>query len=110
FVVIGRSGGATLLVPEYEAEEAAAIWPGDIRTFPAIRLDGPPAGQEIERHLRDLARELGATGGVVGYEGSFESIAPASIHGEPNAVAAPTQAPIRGTIQTGRLHAFTQPL
>ena len=33
-VVIGRSGGATLLVPEYEAEEAAAVWPGDIRTFP----------------------------------------------------------------------------
>src|ERR1700751_5233375 len=68
FVVIGRSGEATLLVPDYEAAEAAAIWSGDMRTFPAIRLDGPPAGQEIERHLRDLARELGATGGVVGYE------------------------------------------
>ena len=89
FVVIGRSGGATLMIPDYEAEEAAAIWPGDIRTFPAIRFDGPATGVEIQRHLRDLARELGAAGGTIGYEGSFESIAPASIHGEPNAVAAP---------------------
>ena len=110
FVVIGRSGGGTLLVPDYEAEEAGAIWPGEIRTFPAIRLDGPPAGQEIQRHLGDLARELGAAGGVVGYEGSFESIAPGSIHGEPNAVAAPTQALIRATFETERLHDFTESL
>jgi Xaa-Pro aminopeptidase len=110
FVVIGRSGGGSLLVPEYEAEEAAATWPGEIRTFPAIRLDGPPAGQEIARHLGDLAHELGATGGVVGYEGSFESIAPGSIHGEPNAVAAPTQALIRAAFETERLHDFTETL
>ena len=75
-VVIGRSGGGSLLVPEYEAAEAAAVWPGDIRTFPAIRNDGPPTGAEIARHLGELAREHGAGGGVVGFEGSFESIAP----------------------------------
>jgi Xaa-Pro aminopeptidase len=110
FVVVGRAGGATLLVPEYEAEEASAVWTGEIRTFPAIRLDGPPAGEEIGRHLRDLARELGATGGTIGYEGSFESIAPGSIHGEPNAVAAPTQALIRTTFETEQLHDFTEAL
>jgi Xaa-Pro aminopeptidase len=110
FVVFGQAGGATLMIPDYEAEEAALIWPGDIRTFPAIRFDGAATAQEIERHLRDLARELGAQGGVVGYEGSFESIAPASIHGEPNAVAAPTQALIRSTFATDRLHDFTEPL
>lgn len=109
-VVIGRSGGGTLLLPEYEAEEAAAIWSGDVRTFPAIRFDGPSTGAEIERHLRELAAELGATGGQIGYEGSFESIAPASIHGEPNAVAAPTQALIKTTFGTDRLHDFSEPL
>ena len=62
FVVIGRSGGATLMIPDYEAEEAAAIWQGDIRTFPAIRNDGPPTGAEIQRHLRELAGEHGASG------------------------------------------------
>jgi Xaa-Pro aminopeptidase len=110
FAVVGQSGGATLMIPDYEAEEAAAIWPGDIRTFPAIRFDGAQTGQEIERHLRDLARELGGEGGVVGYEGSFESIAPASIHGEPNAVAAPTQALISTTFAAERLQDFTEPL
>jgi Xaa-Pro dipeptidase len=102
-VVIGRSGGASLLVPEYEAEEAAAVWAGDIRTFPAIRNDGPPTGAEIARHLGELAREHGASGGVVGFEGSFESIAPGSMFGEPNAVGLPSQALYKAAFQTERL-------
>lgn len=102
-VVIGRSGGASLLVPEYEAEEAAAVWAGDIRTFPAIRNDGPATGAEITRHLADLAREHGASGGVVGFEGSFESIAPGSMFGEPNAVGLPTQALLKATFATEQL-------
>src|SRR3954463_13732040 len=57
FVVVGRAGRATLLVPEYEAAEVAETWRGDVRTFPAIRNDGPAPGSEIERPLRDLAAE-----------------------------------------------------
>ena len=110
FVVIGRSGGATLLVPEYEAEEASASWPGDIRTFPAIRNDGPAPGAEITRHLGDLAREHGAAGGVIGFEGSFESVAPGSIHGEPNAVGLPTQALLKAAFGSERLADFSEPL
>jgi Xaa-Pro dipeptidase len=110
FVVIGRGGGATLMVPEYETEEAEAVWHGDIRTFPAIRNDGPAPGAEISRHLRDLAREHGATGGAIGFEGSFESVAPGSIHGEPNAVGLPTQALLKATFETDRLVDFTEPL
>ena len=109
-VVVGRAGGATLLVPEYEADEAAEVWRGDIRTFPAIRNDGPPPGVEIERHLRELAAEHGAAGGVVGYEGSFEAIAPGSIHGEPNAVALPTQGLIKRTFGTEQLQDVTETL
>jgi Xaa-Pro dipeptidase len=102
-VVIGRSGGASLLVPDYEAEEASLVWHGDIRVFPAIRNDGPQTGAEIARHLGELAREHGATGGVVGFEGSFESIAPGSMFGEPNAVGLPTQALLKATFATDRL-------
>jgi Xaa-Pro dipeptidase len=109
-VVVGRAGGATLLVPEYEASEAAEVWHGEIRTFPAIRNDGPAPGAEVERHLRELAAEHDAAGGVVGYEGSFESIAPGSIHGEPNAVALPTQALLKRAFATERLHDFTETL
>ncbi len=109
FVVIG-AGGATLMLPDYEVDEAAEIWTGDIRSFPAIRNDGPPTGEVIVGHLRDLAAEHGAAGGVVGYEGSFESIAPASIHGEPNAVALPTQGLIKTSFSTERLHDMTETL
>lgn len=109
-VVVGRTGEATLLVPEYEAEEAADVWEGDIRTFPAIRFDGPAPGTEIERHLRDLAREHGAAGEAVAFEGSFETLAPASIHGEPNAVALPTQNLLKHAFGTDRLVDITEPL
>jgi Xaa-Pro aminopeptidase len=108
-VVIG-GGGATLLIPDYETDEASEIWSGDIRTFPAIRNDGPATGAVIDRHLRELAAEHDATGGTIGYEGSFEAIAPASIHGEPNAVALPTQALIRATFSTERLADVTEML
>jgi len=109
FVVIGP-GGATLMLPDYEESEAAEIWDGDIRTFPAIRHDGPPTGAVISGHLSDLAAEHSALGGVIGFEGSFESIAPASIHGEPNAVALPTQALIKAAFKTERLADFTEAL
>jgi Xaa-Pro aminopeptidase len=110
FVVIGRSGGATLLVPDYEVDEAAAVWSGDIRAFPAIRNDGPPTGAEIARLLGELAREHAATGGAIGFEGSFESVAPGSMFGEPNAVGLPTQALIKTTFGTERLVDFSESL
>jgi Xaa-Pro dipeptidase len=109
-VVVPREGPASLLVPEYEADEAAAVWGGDIRTFPAIRNDGPAPGERIQQLLTELADEHGVRGAAVGFEGSFESIAPASIHGEPNAVALPTQALIRETFVTEQLVDVTETL
>src|SRR4051794_11678391 len=79
-VVVPRGGAPTLLVPDYEAPEAQERWSGDLGTFPAIRHDGPAPGAAIAAHLERLARQHGVHGGRIGYEGSFESIAPASIH------------------------------
>ena len=47
--VVPRAGPATLLIPEYEAAEAAGYWQGDVRTFPAIRFDGPLPATEFAR-------------------------------------------------------------
>ena len=102
-VVVPREGPASLLIPEYEAPEAAGSWQGDIRTFPAIRFDGPLPATEIPRLLGELAAEHGLAGGAIGYEGSYEAAAPAQIDGEPNAVAAPTMALIRSAFQTETL-------
>lgn len=102
-VVVPRQGPATLLVPEYEAEEARARWPGDIRTFPAIRIYRPTAATEIPRLLAELAAEHGVTGAPVGYEGSYEAVAPAQIDGEPNAVARPTIELVKSAFETDDL-------
>jgi Xaa-Pro dipeptidase len=102
-VLVPRQGPATLLIPEYEAPEAGGYWQGDIRTFPAIRFDGPAAATEIPRLLGELAAEHGLAGGAIGYEGSYESAAPAQIDGEPNAVAAPTMSLIRTVFGTETL-------
>jgi len=85
--VVPAVGRPALLIPEYEAHEAPPSWTGDLLTFPAIRFDGPSAATEIPRLLRELVHELGLRGAVVGYEGSFEAVAPPQIDGEPNTVA-----------------------
>jgi Xaa-Pro aminopeptidase len=100
--VVPREGAATLLIPEYEAHEAR-FWQGDVRTFPAIRFDGPLPATEIPRLLKELSAEHGLAGGAIGFEGSYEAAAPAQIDGEPNAVAAPTQELIRTAFETDRL-------
>ena len=77
-VIVPREGAATLLVPEYEADEARERLAGDIRSFPAIRNDGPSPGAGIIACCATLAGEHGATGGAIGFEGSFESLAAAA--------------------------------
>lgn len=100
---VPQAGEATLIIPEYEAHEAPRWWQGDVRTFPAIRFDGPLPATEIPRILGDLAREHGLDGAQIGFEGSYESVAPAQIDGEPNAVAEPTMALLRNVFGTETL-------
>ncbi|MEP6893755.1 MAG: Xaa-Pro peptidase family protein, partial [Gaiellaceae bacterium] len=110
FAVVPREGAASLLVPEYEAAEAATVWGGDVRTYPAIRNDGLATGDVIVELLSGLAQQYGASGGAIGFEGSFETLAPASLAGEPNAVGLPTQSLIRSTFSTERLVDVTETL
>lgn len=94
---VPREGEASLIVSEFETDEAAARWGGDVRPFPAFRLTGPQTGPAIEQTLRDLAGEHGVSGGRIGWEGSFEAIAPSHFAGEPGAVGLPTQRLIAST-------------
>ncbi len=110
FVFVPEEGAAALIIPEYEAEEAKSIWAGEIRTFSAIRLDKQPAGETILRHLGDLANRHGSKGGRVGFEGSFQAVAPPVLDGEPNTVASGTAATIRAAFETEELFDFTASL
>jgi Xaa-Pro dipeptidase len=110
FAVVPAEGAAALIIPEYEAEEAKGIWSGEILAFPAIRLDQQPAGQAILGHLGDLASRNGLKGGRVGFEGSFQAVAPPVLDGEPNTVASGTAAMIRAAFETEELFDFTASL
>jgi Xaa-Pro dipeptidase len=101
--VVPREGTPALLVPDYEEPEARSRFDGEILTFPAVRLDGELTGPAIERLLRELARKLGVAGGTIGYEGSFDAVAPPRLDGEPNTIAGGTQALLRSTCATERL-------
>lgn len=101
--VVPREGTASLLVPEYEEAEARERFAGEIREFPAIRFDGEAAPVAIERILRELSRHHGLQGKTIGYEGSFEALAPPRLDGEPNAVSSGTQALLRSTFETEHL-------
>lgn len=101
--VIPREGAPHLLVPEYEEPLARSRFGGDLRLFPAIRLDGTPAPVAITQILGVLAREHGLSGARIGFEGSFESLAPPVLDGEPNAVAGGTQVLIRSAFQSEQL-------
>jgi Xaa-Pro dipeptidase len=90
FVVVPAEGEATLLVPEYEAPEAAEVWNGALETFPVIRNDRPAALDVVRERLRALAVQH-ANGGTVGYEGSAETLAPPAQAGEASAVGLPTR-------------------
>jgi len=101
--VVPREGPPWLLVPDYEEPEARSRFDGGIRTFPAVRFDGELTGPAIERNLRELAREYGFAGGAIGYEGSFDAVAPPRLDGEPNAIAGGTQALLRSACSADRL-------
>lgn len=101
--VVPSGAPPVLLVPDYEEDEAATRWQGEIRTFPSIRLDGPPTPVAIAELLRRIAREHDLGGSAIGYEGSYEQLAPPTFAGEPNAVASPTCALLRQAFQTDAL-------
>jgi Xaa-Pro aminopeptidase len=107
FAVVPREGTATLIIPEYEAAEAQRAWAGELRTFAAIRLDRQPAGQAILEHLGETATGNGVKGGRIGFEGSFQAVAPPVLDGEPNTVASGALAMIRTAFETEELVDFT---
>lgn len=81
--VIGRSalivpaeGEPVLLAPAMEEEALDCAWVREIRTFRVWRLGDPPPDESLAAELGRAAKELGLAGKRVGYEASFQDIAP----------------------------------
>jgi Xaa-Pro dipeptidase len=100
-VFVPRSGDACLVVAPYEAADAALHWPGEIRTFSSP--DTTSVAKALIEILGELARDRGVDHGRVGFEGSFETVAPPAHAGESSAVGLPTQRMLRRAFRNATL-------
>lgn len=82
-LVTAADGPVALVAPACEDQEMDDFWGSDVRYFGWARLDAPPDPHElITAHLRDIARTLKIERARIGYEGSFEAVAPPHNAGE----------------------------
>ncbi len=91
FVVYPAVGDPVLIVPRPEQDQAAAGIVSDVRTYETWRLGDPTPLESVTRLLRQVIQEKGLTGRAVGFEGSFEAVAPSQMAGEPYVPAGVTQ-------------------
>ncbi len=89
FLALPSEGEPSLLVPESEEKEASAGWWEQVRTFSFGRVDSPDPSVAVEQFLTDVRERRIAEGAAVGFEGSFESVAPALLAGESSLPALP---------------------
>ena len=81
-VVTAEAGPLALIAPSCEDEEMDGCWADHVRYFTWPRLRMPDPLEAIADHLRDIARTHGLTRARLGYEGSFDAVAPPHNTGE----------------------------
>lgn len=118
-VLVPQEGEAVLLVADFDRERAERVWSGEIRLLvagdfgPAPRAKGLVSllgmGSSLAANVRRFSEESGVAGGRIGFEGSFEQVAP-PILVEPNTVGLPTQAMLKELFHTEELVDLTAPL
>lgn len=92
-----EQGPVALIAPSCEDQEMDACWAADIRTFawPRLVMDDPVVF--TRQQLEDLAKRHKLARARIGYEGSFDAVAPAHNAGE---VLVPTEATIAALKET----------
>jgi Xaa-Pro dipeptidase len=81
-VFTADAGPLALIAPSCEDEEMGDCWATDTQyfTWPRLAMEDPLL--VIARSLRELAQRNGLTSARIGYEGSFECVAPSHNAGE----------------------------
>jgi len=83
YAVFTAAGGPVALVaPSCENREMGGCWTEDVRFFTWPRLGMPDPLEAIRTELRAVARKCGLSRARIGYEGSFEFVAPSHNAGE----------------------------
>ncbi|MCL5098202.1 MAG: Xaa-Pro peptidase family protein [Candidatus Omnitrophica bacterium] len=78
-----EAGPLALIAPSCEDEEMDGCWASDVRFFTWPRLEMADPLEAIRLECQDIARRNGLAQARLGYEGSFECVAPSHNAGEP---------------------------
>ncbi|HVC33904.1 MAG TPA: Xaa-Pro peptidase family protein [Chloroflexota bacterium] len=105
FVVYPTAGEPVVVAPRPEREQAAAGRVADVRVYETWRLPDPPPLESVARLLGQIVREKQLVGKAIGYEGSFEAIAPSQLAGEPYLPALPTRQVLAELVGSGLVDA-----
>jgi Xaa-Pro aminopeptidase len=81
-VFTAKAGPLSIIAPSCEDQEMDGCWASDVRYFvwPRLEMENPLAA--IQRELQDVAKWHKLTSARIGYEGSFECVAPPHNAGE----------------------------
>ncbi|TAK22706.1 MAG: aminopeptidase P family protein [Chloroflexota bacterium] len=90
-VFFPAEGEPILLAPRFEQEYFPRSGVTDIRVFDTWQNRYPLPNDNLARLLGQIADERKLKGMRIGFEGSFEAIAPNGMIGEPTAAGAPTR-------------------
>lgn len=82
FVVFPREGSSSLIALDTEISAIPEGAVDEVRAFRWGVLGASDPYPAVERHLREVMRSAGVDRGRIGYEGSFEAVAPGHGAGE----------------------------
>ena len=90
FLIFPVEKDPVLIAPLSEDGLARDSWVGDVRLFSWGLVDSGDPFEAIAQHLQEAAVDRDLKGARVGYEGSFEALAPPSVSAEPGACSGRT--------------------
>jgi Xaa-Pro aminopeptidase len=97
-VLFPAEGEPVLIMPRMERDLADRGWIDDRRLYDTWQNRYPSPNDNLARLLKQAVEEKGLKGKAIGYEGSFETIAPNCLSGEPTGVGAVTLGLIREAV------------
>ncbi|MFH0795525.1 MAG: Xaa-Pro peptidase family protein [Candidatus Omnitrophota bacterium] len=103
FLLFPREDEPVLLVPESEKSEAEEGWWNNLITFEFGTITATAPYRRIEEILKEITFRKGKQWKRIGYEGSFEFLAPALLSGEGFYPARPTHKILQKTFENGEL-------
>lgn len=81
-IFTAKDGPVALIAPSCEDEEMGDCWADDTRFFTWPRLNMPDPLEAVRQEIQDIVQKHKLASAHIGYEGSFDTIAPSHNAGE----------------------------